>query len=165
MKKSNLIIIGVIILLAFLYFNGPRPKTNKEVKPYIERFLDLLISGSYDEIYTNYLANKNLSHEDFNKGIDYFLKFFGKLISYNYKGSHIGGIGYFLNYSIKFSDGNKHNCSFSFTIDSKNQTFTIKDLERLSISANYGEKGFELLFPTGQILGGSKQTGGFTLGG
>lgn len=163
MKKSNLIIIGVLLLLFYFYLNSPKPKVNDNVHPYIERFFDLLISESYSEIYNTYMENTNLSHENFNKGIDYFLKIFGKPISYKYKGDHTGGVGYYLNYSITFSNGKYHNCSFSFSIKSKHQTLTKDDLENLSMSADYGERQFNLSFKKGRIIGGSKQTGGFNL--
>ena len=165
MKKINLIIFAiVIVILIFGYFNHPRPKINDGVRPYIEKFLDLIINKSFDEIYNNYLETKTVPYEEFIKGMNFISTLFGDPISYKYLNSHVGGVGYFLNYSIEFSNGKKHQCSFQFSIEEKRQVFTVKDIENFSISADFGEKAFNLNLRSGQISGGSSSTGSFSVG-
>jgi hypothetical protein len=96
--------------------------------------------------------------------MNYLSTLFGDPISYKYDGSHLGGDGYYIEYSIVFSNGEKLQSSFEFTIEQDEQVFTVDDIERFSISADLGMKQFHLNLRTGQISGNSPSTGSFAVG-
>ena len=71
MSKAILTILAIVIgVLLFEYFNSPRPKVDDDARPYIEHFLDLLISKSFGEIHNAYLDTQKLSSDDFAKGMN-----------------------------------------------------------------------------------------------
>jgi hypothetical protein len=152
MKKTFLIFIGVIILFyVYQFLNNPKVGVKKNVRPYLEECLALIINKQYDKVYETYVKTKLSSMDDFNKGMAYLTELYGTPISYYYLRSYIGGTGYFVQYNITFENGETHSCFFEFPITKENEIIRKEGLERLSISGDFGKKQFTLFFKTGKI--------------
>jgi hypothetical protein len=153
MKKAFIIFIVILILFyVYQFLNSPAIGVEKDVRPYLEGCLASIINNEFDKVYEIYIPTKQSSLDEFNKGMNYLKLLYGTPISYFYLKSHIGGAGYFIQYSITFEKGETRSCTFSFPIKEKRQIITKKDLDRLSISGDFGKKQFTLFFRTGKIL-------------
>jgi hypothetical protein len=153
MKKFLLIFIAILILFyVYQFINRPAIGVEKDLRPYLEGCLACIINNEFDKIYEIYIHSKQSSLREFNKGMNHLKLLYGRPISYFYIKSYIGGAGYFIQYSITFEKGENRSCTFSFPIEKKRQIIGKNDLERLSISGDFGKKQFTLFFETGRIL-------------
>ena len=153
MKKTFLIFVGVIILFyVYQFLNNPKVGVEKNVRPFLDECVTLIINKQYDKVYEAYVKTKMSSEDDFNEGMAYITALYGTPISFFYLRSYIGGAGYFVQYSITFESGETHPCHFEFPITKDKQIIGTEDLERLSISGDFGKKQFTLFFKTGKIL-------------
>ena len=153
MKKLFLIIIVALILFyVYQFLNSPAIGVEKDVRPYLENILGFIINHKFDEIYETYVTAKNSSPSEFSEGMKYLTVLYGTPISYYYLRSYVGGTGYFVQYNITFKKGKNHSCTFAFPIKENQHVISKKDLERLSISSDFGKKQFTLFFGTGKII-------------
>lgn len=152
MKKLFLIIIVALIsFYVYQFLNSPAIGVEKDVRPYLENILGFIINHEFDKVYETCVTAKHPSPDEFNKGMNYLEILYGKPISYYYLRSYVGGTGYFVQYNITFKNGKNHSCTFAFPIKDKH-VISKKDLERLSISGDFGKKQFILFFGTGRIV-------------
>ena len=153
MKKLFLIIIVALILFyVYQFLNSPAIGVEKDVRPYLENILGFIINHEFDKIYETYVTAKKASPSEFSEGMKYLKALYGTPISYYYLRSYVGGTGYFVQYNITFKNGQNHSCTFAFTIKENQHIISKEDLDRLSISGDFGKKQFALFFGTGRIV-------------
>ena len=152
MTRITLIIITVVLaVLMFEYLRAPDIEVKDEVRPYLEKYLDLLINKSFDELYGAYSESKSYPIVQFRERMNYLCLLFSDPVSCEYFRSYIGGDGYFIQYYINFSNGEKHVCSFDFLITRDNQTFTKNDLRSFTVSGDSPHRIFAFYFKGGVI--------------
>jgi hypothetical protein len=154
MWSKKTIVISAIVFLAVVVYeisSSTKVKVDDGVRPYLERFLDLMIEKDYEVIYDKYLRERSLPFDDFCTRMGCFSTIFGAEIeSFSYERSYVGGVGYFFVYRLVLSDEGSYSCFFSFPAKPES-TICVEDLQGMSISANFGEKGFQVSFGSGNV--------------
>jgi len=155
--EKKLIYFFIAIAIVFFghqYFSRPIKGEADNVRPYLEKCLDLIISKNYIEIYEQYFNKRKISIKEFNNRMKYLSKIFGgEPISYEYDRSYIGGIGYFIEYNIQFSNNKSYSGTFEFSIKESKKTIEKQELQALSISGDFGERNFYFFFNNGRVMG------------
>ncbi|MHC4362415.1 MAG: hypothetical protein ACYSTZ_06275 [Planctomycetota bacterium] len=152
--KKIIFIVPLIFLAVVVYELSHRTKVEVEngVRPYLERFLGLTIEKDYEVIYDKYLHERALPFENFCARMNYFSKIFGaEPASFSYEHSYVGGEGYYIVYRLVLSDDKSYPCSFEFPAK-ETSPIRIEDLQAMSVSADYGEKSFQIYFKSGNVL-------------
>jgi hypothetical protein len=147
-----MILPAVLAGLVFGCLDSMTMDVEPGVRPYIEKCLDLLIEKNHEAIYESYLQGRALSLEEFSRRMNYFSEIFGaEPESFSYLRSYIGGEGYFIQYSLVLSDGKARSCTFGFPAKGE-AGVRMQDLQRMSVSADRGEKSFEVDFTSGSVF-------------
>jgi hypothetical protein len=152
--KKAIVILSLVFLAVLAYELSRSTKVEVEdgVRPYLERFLGLTIEKNYEVIYDKYLRERALPFEDFCARMDYFAGIFGaEPASFSYEHSHVGGEGYYIVYRLVLSDDKGYPCTFEFPAK-ETSPVRIEDLRVMSVSADFGEKSFQIFFESGDIL-------------
>ncbi len=152
MRKSIYVVpLVVLAVLAFERSRSPKVEVADSVKPYLEEFLTLTIDKKHKVIYETYLHEHVLTLEEFSARMNYFATIFGsEPKSFSHPRSYIGGVGYFIQYNLTLADGQTHSCAFGFPAK-EGSLLVAEDLERLSVSADFGEKSFIVDFKNGDV--------------
>lgn len=155
--KVKKLIIGfilfIVIFYGYQYITRPIKGEADNLRPYLENCLDLIIRKAYPEVYDQYFKEKQITACEFNNRMKYLSVIFGEPTSYEYFRSYIGGVSYFIQYHMIFSNNKKYTCSFGFPITEGKEIIEKEDLQRLSISGDFGEREFEIQFDNGRVLG------------
>ncbi len=142
----------VLAVLAFEYLQSPKAQVDNSVRPYLEKYLNFIIKKDYKIIYETYMRERTVALDEFNRRMNYFVNIFGaEPESYSFLRSYVGGVGYFIQYNLVLSNGQTHSCTFSFPAKDGN-VIGVEDLQRMSVSADFGEKEFSVDFGLGKIL-------------
>jgi hypothetical protein len=84
--------------------------------------------------------------------MNYFSEIFGaEPASFSYEHSYVGGEGYYIVYRLVLSDDNSYSCFFEFPAR-ETSPIRIEDLQVMSVSADSGEKSFQVYFKSGNIM-------------
>lgn len=151
-NKKSMLLLAVLAALVFGCLDSMTMDVEPGVHPYLEKCLDLLIEKNHEAIYEAYLQGRALSLEEFSRRMDYFSKVFdAEPESFSYLRSYVGGAGYFIQYSLVLSDGKARSCTFGFPAKREGGV-GVQDLERMSVSADRGERSFELDFTSGNVF-------------
>jgi hypothetical protein len=149
---KSMILLAVLAALVFGCLDSMTMDVEPGVRPYVEKCLDLLIEKNHEAIYESYLQARALSLEEFGRRMDYFSEVFdAEPESFSYLRSYVGGEGYFIQYSLVLSDGRAHSCTFGFPAKGE-AGIRVQDLESMSVSADEGEKSFEVDFTSGNVF-------------
>jgi len=155
MSPKKIIFIVPLIFLAVIVYELSRSTkvaVENDVHPYLERLLGLTIEKDYKGIYDKYLHERALPFENFCARMDYFSNIFGaEPASFSYERSHVGGEGYYITYRLVLSDDKSYPCIFEFPAKETSPIRT-EDLEVMSVSADFGEKSFQIFFESGNVL-------------
>ena len=158
--RTTLIVISIVlVVLIFEYLRAPDIEVKDEVRPYIEKYLDLVINKSFDDLYEFYCGKKSYPLEQFKERMNYLFLLLGDPVSYDYFRSYIGGVGYFIQYHMIFSNGEKHICSFDFLITKEKQTFTTRDLRSFTVKGDQPLRIFSFNFYDGVITACKEKEG------
>ena len=141
------ILAAALLFYTFQDFIFPASKWRKELKPYTENFLELLKGDNYDELYTKYAFDSDMSEDSFEKEFEKLHNVFGRIKSYSYKGastSHGGKnrvlTSFYIYYRIEFDSGRSYHGSFGIEIDRKTNRPKAGRIKTFRVIGNLEEK-------------------------